>query len=242
MTSTHHDKFFKKVFSDLDVAQDFLDHYLPSQVRHVLALDTLKVIQGSFVDRRLKAHYSDLVYQVDMNSLRQAYVCILMEHKSYLDRWVPVQLLRYMVQIWGHVLSQRQAVEYLPVIIPLVIYHGPSTWRWEKNFSSLFAAVPELTPFLPDYRYLLCDLSAIKDEDVRGAVKTRMTLFAQKHFNDDDLSVRLPELAALSDELTTESDWNEYLDVLVRYLPCPNKLARMILITSSTGPSLVEEV
>ncbi|MBF0549781.1 MAG: Rpn family recombination-promoting nuclease/putative transposase [Deltaproteobacteria bacterium] len=67
MTSTHHDKFFKRVFSDLDVAQDFLHHYLPNQVSHVLALDTLKVIQGSFVDRRLKAllRHAALVKNLD---------------------------------------------------------------------------------------------------------------------------------------------------------------------------------
>ncbi|MBF0496023.1 MAG: Rpn family recombination-promoting nuclease/putative transposase [Deltaproteobacteria bacterium] len=30
-----------------------------------------------------------------------------MEHKSYTDPQVPVQLLRYMAQIWNHLLAGR---------------------------------------------------------------------------------------------------------------------------------------
>ncbi|MBF0526820.1 MAG: Rpn family recombination-promoting nuclease/putative transposase [Deltaproteobacteria bacterium] len=140
-------------------------------------MDTLKAINSSFVDEQLQTHFSDLVYQVDMKLPRRAYVCFLLEHKSYPDRLAPVQLLRYMAQIWSYILNQRPAVKYLPVVIPLVIYHGPSRWQWDKSLGSLFETDLELTPFLPDYRYLLYDLSVMKDEDIRGAAKTRMTLF-----------------------------------------------------------------
>ncbi|MBF0551235.1 MAG: Rpn family recombination-promoting nuclease/putative transposase [Deltaproteobacteria bacterium] len=39
MKTSHHDRFFKEVFSGRDVAQDFLSHYLPDRVRDVLDLE-----------------------------------------------------------------------------------------------------------------------------------------------------------------------------------------------------------
>ncbi|MBF0551978.1 MAG: Rpn family recombination-promoting nuclease/putative transposase [Deltaproteobacteria bacterium] len=116
------------------------------------------------------------------------------------------------------------AIEYLPVVIPLIIYHGPALWNWQQSLNSLFKINPELAPDLPDYRDLLDDLLTIKDEDIRGAAKPRMTLFVQKHFSDDNLSARLAELAVISGELTPERDRDEYIKVVVQHLVHTEKL------------------
>ncbi|MBF0477456.1 MAG: Rpn family recombination-promoting nuclease/putative transposase, partial [Deltaproteobacteria bacterium] len=159
-STKHHDRFFKEVFSDRDVAQDFLRHYLPAQVLNLLDLDTMETTKDSFIDERLRAHFSDLIYQIKMKLPQQAYVCLLFEHKSYPDRQVPVQLLRYMVQIWDHIFDQDPSVKHLPVIIPLVVYHGASPWSRPQHLGSLFEINPEFASYVPDYNYLLYDISA----------------------------------------------------------------------------------
>ncbi|MBF0527652.1 MAG: Rpn family recombination-promoting nuclease/putative transposase, partial [Deltaproteobacteria bacterium] len=126
----------------------------------------------SFVDDQLKEYFSDIVYRVNIKQSQQAYVCILLEHKSYQDRLVPLQLFKYMAQMWANIVSQPPVTEYLPHIIPLVFYHGTTTWAGSTRFSSLFENKPELMKYLPDFDYILLDLSTMPDEKIKGDVKT----------------------------------------------------------------------
>lgn len=43
-----HDKFFKAVFGRKEVAQDFLQHYLPADVVALLDADSLEYVKDSF--------------------------------------------------------------------------------------------------------------------------------------------------------------------------------------------------
>ena len=37
-----HDKFFKETFGKSDVAKDFLNNYLPQEIREIVNIDTLE--------------------------------------------------------------------------------------------------------------------------------------------------------------------------------------------------------
>ena len=71
--------------------------------------------------RTLQEHFSDLVYEVGLRNAGRAYICVLFEHKSYVDSLSALQVLRYMVQGWEY--SLRQQAQLWPVI-PVVVYHG----------------------------------------------------------------------------------------------------------------------
>ncbi|MBF0510007.1 MAG: Rpn family recombination-promoting nuclease/putative transposase [Deltaproteobacteria bacterium] len=200
-----------------------MNNYLPDQVLHLLDLNTLEMVKDSFVDKQ-QAHFADLIYRVQTTSPKPAYVCLLLEHKSYTDPQVPVQLLRYMAQIWNQLLDQKPVPKPLPVVIPLVIYHGASNWAGPYTLSSLFDVDSEFTRFFPEFEYLLYNLSAIQDENIRGAAKTRMTLLLQKYINDDNLPAKLTELARISTELPAGWSRDNYLRTVGQYLLDRDKL------------------
>lgn len=54
-----HDKFFKTVFSQKEVAVDFLRHYLPADVIALLEPESLEYVKESFVDPHLREFFSD---------------------------------------------------------------------------------------------------------------------------------------------------------------------------------------
>ncbi|MBF0524019.1 MAG: Rpn family recombination-promoting nuclease/putative transposase [Deltaproteobacteria bacterium] len=226
MTTNHHDKFFKKMFSGQDLAKDFLANYLPDSILGQLDLNTLEATTDSFVDDQLKAHFTDLVYRVNIKQSQQGYVCILLEHKSHQDRYVPLQLFRYMNQMWSYATSKQPASEYLPVIIPLVFYHGTTTWVGSTKFSSLFDATAELKRHLPDFEYLLLDLSTLADEKIKGDVKTRMTLLLQKHISDPELVAKLADIATLYHEISADPNQLEFLKVIAQYLIFTDRLTK----------------
>jgi predicted transposase/invertase (TIGR01784 family) len=93
-----HDRFFRESFGRLEIVRNYLEEYLPAEVRRLLNLDSLARQEGSFIDEAMKEHQSDLLYQVQLTSGAEAYLYFLFEHKSYPDPLVGLQLLRYMVR------------------------------------------------------------------------------------------------------------------------------------------------
>jgi len=167
-----HDSFFKEVFSRKEVAADFLRNYLPTDVLACLDENSINLTKDSFVDNELATHLSDLLYEVELRDGSDAYVYVLFEHKSFPDSEVAFQLLRYMVRIWEQACRQKQ-VRKLPPIIPVVLYHGVVNWKISKKFSALFEHPETLGVFVPDFSYLVCDLSRYSNEDIKGMVLLR---------------------------------------------------------------------
>ncbi len=165
-----HDKFFKDLFTRQEAAQDFLQHYLPAEVAKLLDLSTLEIGKDSFIDPDLQEHFSDLLYKVALHSGQETYIYVLFEHKSYPDPLIAFQLLKYMVRIWEQALKQEKPL--LP-ILPLVVYHGAKRWTVDLELMALFGVPDELKPFVPNYRYWLCDLSQYSDEEIKAKVERR---------------------------------------------------------------------
>jgi len=216
--SNPHDRFFKEIWSREAIGQDFLRHYLPQEIVDLLDLDSLELTKDSFVDRRLRQHYSDLLYRLKFKDGRPGFVYTLLEHKRAPKRFTALQLLRYMVQIWEKALAQGVGTEGLPPIMPVVLYQGDTPWPYGETFQQLFHLPAPLAPYTPDFRYALCDLTGLADTDIRGAVLLRVTLWIMKHIADAQLAERLPEIIRLLRELSEKRTLLDYLETLLRYL------------------------
>ncbi len=57
-----HDKFFRDSFGRVDIARNYLEEYLPTEVLALLDLDTLHLQDGSFIDETMQEFQSDLIY------------------------------------------------------------------------------------------------------------------------------------------------------------------------------------
>ena len=117
-----HDHVFKNILGREDVARDFVRYYMPAEIVSELNLDSLEVSSESYVSDHLQESLSDLVLALQLKSGDPAEVYILIEHKSSLGKWTKLQLLKYMSEMWQK--SARIGKERLPLIIPLVFYHG----------------------------------------------------------------------------------------------------------------------
>ena len=130
--SNPHDRFFKDVLSRREAARDFVLYYLPADLAALLDVESLVVSKDSFVDKDLREHFSDILYQVDLKQGDSAYIYLLFEHKSYSDPLIALHLLRYMLRIWEQGVKQGKARPFSP-IIPIVVYHGKSKWKTSKR-------------------------------------------------------------------------------------------------------------
>jgi predicted transposase/invertase (TIGR01784 family) len=172
-----HDRFFKAAFSRPEIAADFLRHYLPAPVAGLLDLrpEALRLRPGSFIDRRLRHRASDLLFEARFRDGRPGLVYLLMEHKSYADRWVAHQLLGYMVDSWRAETRRGKHRRLLP-IIPVVVYHGRTAWQTPTTFGALFDVPVELRVYVPDFAFQVTDLSMAHDAAIREVMAALRTV------------------------------------------------------------------
>jgi predicted transposase/invertase (TIGR01784 family) len=182
----------------------------------LLNLDTLSLTEDTFIDEEMRQHQADLLYQVRLQDGQHAYVYFLFEHKSYPDRMVALQLLRYLVRFWE---QQADAGQFpLPPIMPLVVYHGERPWPYPTTFAALVEGSEALRPYLPQFQYYLSDFSHLSDETIRGKIWLRVNLAVMRHIFDPGLQQELDRLMDLVFQLRNQQTGLEYIRTILYYL------------------------
>ena len=210
-----HDRFTRQSLMHLPTARSFLEHYLPPDVVQVLDVSTITRRDGSFLDERLRENLSDLLFEVSLRDEGRVLVGILFEHKSFSDKYVALQLTRYMVNIWE---QQRRDDEELLVVIPIVLYHGRVKWNAATSLRGLIAAPSELARFIPDSETCLVDLSTIPDAQLGDDLRLQIMLRVLKYVFDPNLADRLVEVLPLVEAVLIEENSLQLLETLVRYI------------------------
>ena len=176
-----YNQFIKNTFGNVEMAKDFLNNYFPQSLKQVIDLETLELQMDSFINEERKEWFSDLLFKVDIDK-REGYIYFLFKQKSDLTSNIPFQLLKCMMGIWEAKMKNEKTFE-LPVIIPLVIYYGKEQGNINTSLGEVITAYDTLPEdvrlFIPNYKYLLYDLSEFKDEDIKGSaqLKKLLTIF-----------------------------------------------------------------
>lgn len=158
-----HDKLFKATFSQPDVVASLIEDLFPPALVAEINLQTLVLTTNSYIDNDLKEHFADLVYQCEFSNQTPFEIALLLEHKSYPDRYPHLQLLRYMLNRWQ---QDAQTNQGLVPIVPVLIYHGATPWSHRSLEAQMTKMHHELRQYLPEFDYVLIDLSRLDDERI----------------------------------------------------------------------------
>lgn len=218
-----HDKFFKETLSDIETTRDFMINYLPKDLLSVIDLENLTPEKDSYIEKELEETFSDLLFKTNING-QEGYIYFLFEHKSYLSNKITLQLLKYMINIWDQKTNKEKA-STLPMIIPLVVYHGKLKWNTSKSLWGIIKGIesmPEsIKKYVPNFEYILYDLSPYGDEEIKGNAKLRIFLEILKSiFNEDfekfmDTLVRALETL---EKLDKQKKGIDYFETFIRYI------------------------
>ncbi|MGV8165579.1 MAG: Rpn family recombination-promoting nuclease/putative transposase [Alkaliphilus sp.] len=198
-----------------------MTNYLPKNILDIINTNEMQVIKDSFIEKDLQETFSDLLYKVKMKE-KTVYVYILFEHKSYPYRLIAFQLLKYITKIWELLIKQNDVGKNgeLSLIIPVVFYHGKEKWKISSKLSAIVEETPEdLDVYLPDFKYVLCDLSKYSDEELKGGAILRIFLELTKHvYTYESFLKKLQEIMIIFMELRGKEAGIEYFKVVVKYL------------------------
>lgn len=192
-TTTPHDATFKAFLTHPDTARDFIELHLPTKLRAVCDLSTLKLESGSFVEENLRAYYSDVLYSLKTTA-GHGYIHVLIEHQSTPDRHMAFRLMRYAVAAMQRHLDAGH--KKLPLVIPVLFYTGrrspyPYSTDWLHEFDD-----PALAGRLYSAPFPLVDVTVIPDEEIMQHRSMAALTLLQKHIHRRDLADLLDRLAA----------------------------------------------
>ncbi|WP_342259731.1 Rpn family recombination-promoting nuclease/putative transposase [Candidatus Tisiphia endosymbiont of Metellina segmentata] len=178
-----HDALFKKIMVNQIAAQEFLEHYLPEEVKEIVDLSKITIEKESFVEDDLKRALSDLVYSVKTKDNEQAFVYVLIEAEVRPNYWMALKLWKYMLLLAER---HKKGRNKLPLIIPMVFYHGTRRFNVPKNLFELFSD-PKLAKQLMCEDYKLIDLQAMSDDEIKQKQHFGMLEYMLKYIKQRDI-------------------------------------------------------
>ena len=122
-----HDLFFRRLFSGTKEIVALLETILPPPILDLLDISTLKV-ENSVSVRSLEIRV-DLILSVKLRrSQKEAKILFIVDHKSWPDRTVIQQLLKYqLIMIEEHYDDKKE--DFLPPVLTIIFYHGHKKWK-----------------------------------------------------------------------------------------------------------------
>lgn len=163
-----HDALFKAAFSNPAATAALVKAVLPRNVVDELDLDTLRVVSGNFVRRRLRERFADVLFSVRASGV-PVLLHFLFEHKSRPDRYTVLDLLDNVAALWTTWRRTQKDLPMLPRVIPIVIHHGNERWNQPRTLSELLAGDEALRKKFalldPTFPVVFVDLSEVDDPE-----------------------------------------------------------------------------
>lgn len=192
-----HDKFFKQILSNKVIAKDFLETHVPAKILAKFNLDEIELCKESYVDEELKEQLTDVVYRASINSGGKGYIYTLLEHQSTAITLMPLRVVKYQIAIIENHRLQFPDDPKLPVVFPLIFYHGTdSPYPYSLNFLDLFHE-PELMSKYFARNINIVDLTQISDETIKQHKIISLLEYTQKHIRDRDFLLLFDEIKYL---------------------------------------------
>lgn len=199
-----YDTFFRQAFSDPETSRELALNLLPRQYEPILRTGRITVEKGSLVDEALQTHPTDLLIRVEApgtageagaeggksgrgtgrwaatpTSPRSLLIYVLVEHKSYVDRWVTLQMLRYVLVIAQRERNKAGRDALLPQVLPVIVYHGTRRWS-DPEFADLIDGARPGDRHVPHFRPFFVNLADLSRQQFHGGIRTLTGLLVLK--------------------------------------------------------------
>ncbi|GFN45426.1 Rpn family recombination-promoting nuclease/putative transposase [Candidatus Regiella insecticola] len=198
--SKPHDCLFKGSLQHKQVMLDWLVHHLPKETLALIDTDTLVMVPNEYVPQWPDTLYSDIVYSCKIGG-KPGYIYIAAEHQSSDDEMMAFRILCYVVELMNNHLKQGH--KKLPIVLPLVLYHGEkSPYPYSTKIWDCFEN-PELAKAIALKPFQLIDLTVMSDEEINqhGLASVMEMLF--KHYRQRQSPLSWLEALLSKGKMTT---------------------------------------
>ena len=199
--NTPHDAFFKQALGDPQVAQSFLQRYLPPDLLKQADLSRLKAEDRHFVREDMRQFYADALFSLPIEG-KTAFVYVLIEHTAKPKKWTPLQVFQYMFRILDDYQRKNPKSQFLPLVYPLILYSGKRPYRVSTRLLDLIEGPKSIAEAVFNQPIHLIELRNEDDDQLNQHKALAAYLLSLKHAMDEipmrqiiEILGRLPESA-----------------------------------------------
>ncbi|MHB2018752.1 MAG: Rpn family recombination-promoting nuclease/putative transposase [Candidatus Xenobia bacterium] len=140
-----HPEMVKRLLRSV-VAEAFVDD---------LDFSTLRKTNHSFVTEQFRERESDIVWELEVRG-EPIYIYILIEFQASVERFMALRVLTYILLFYADLLKARPKLTSLPVVFPIVLYHGAAAWSAPTLLEELIEArFAGLRAWVPRFQYYM---------------------------------------------------------------------------------------
>jgi hypothetical protein len=221
-----HDLFVRYTFDHPERAAAELRAVLPPEVVAQVDWSSLHRESGSVVDAELRERQSDLLFSARLHGGQPLLLYLLLEHQSSVDRWMAFRMLHYVMRQLERWRQQHPESEKLPIILPVVMYHGPEgRWTAVRRMEELFELPEEALEIwrerVPRFEYLLDDLTAEREESLRARAappQVVLTWLLLRSGRSEELAALLEDWRPVLTEVLLSPEGPQVLRAAAHYL------------------------
>lgn len=157
-------------------------------------MKTLKLESSSFIDDDLRESYSDVLWSVKTEQ-GPGYIYCLIEHQSTSNKLIAFRMMRYAIAAMQNHLDA--GYKTLPMVVPLLFYHGiESPYPYSLCWLDCFAD-PNLARQLYASAFPLIDVTVMPDDEIMQHRRMALLELIQKHIRQRDLMGLVEQMACL---------------------------------------------
>lgn len=206
--------------ADKRVAHEFLKRHLPKDLANKVDFNDLAMQPRSFISDVRKESVVDVLFKTTIDD-KEAFIYLLAEHQSKPDELMPLRILKYTCNIIDdHLAKHKKALKgkakKLPLIYPMVIYHGKTPYGHTTDIHDMVDAPKDLVEqyFLKPFH--LIDLGQIEDERLKQHAWSGVMEFALKHIFARDILPHIENISTLLYNLD-KMDGRSFVEVVLQY-------------------------
>lgn len=237
-----HDKFFKRVMRDKRIAREFLAAHLPEDIRRVVDLNQLELEPGNYINDIGQESIADLLFRTKISG-HMSYLYLVLEHQSRIDVLMPFRMLKYTCNIIDKHLKETGS-KRLPLVLPLVIYHGKSRWSHSTHINDLVDAPKAMVDAYFLKPFVLIDLNTIEDAILKQHAWAGVLELTLKHIFSKNMQHHFPDIITLAKQVGPEGQ--TFVELILTYIldrsTINNKEAFFSLIHTELSEEIGEKI
>jgi predicted transposase YdaD len=225
--SGSHDRFIRYVLEHSERAAALLRTVLPPGLAARVRWSTLRGHPTDLVDSSIRESRGDLSFSVRLRgSPRRAF--ILLEHQSRVEQRMAARMRRYVSRLLDRWERQHQRTRHQPLILPVVLYHGPQgRWTAPRSVEELVDIPLEEArregwiQHLLRLEYVLYDLMAHEEQELKTLASpplVRLALVLLRLASSQELNGRLMQQVDLFRQVYASPQGDRDLEAVVHYL------------------------
>jgi predicted transposase YdaD len=222
-----HDRFIRYVLEHSERAAALLHTVLPPGFAARVDWSTLRSQPTALVDTAIRETRGDLSFSVRLRgSSRRAF--ILLEHQSRVEGRMAARMRQYVSRLLDRWEQQHRRTRHPPLILPVVLYHGPrGPWTAPRRVEELLEVPLEEArregwlKHLLRLEYVLYDLMTRSEQELKTLAcppLVRLALVLLRLASTQELNERLTQQVELFREVYTSPQGARELEAVVCYL------------------------